>query len=135
MGDGCIFCAIAAGESPAEIVYEDEHTVAFMDINPWARGHAIVIPRRHARDLVEIEEADLTHTVIAAKHLAGRMREALGCEEVALWNSCGSAAGQVIPHLHLHLIPRYQGDPPVLPKHKRADPEDIATVAAALHAQ
>ena len=63
--DDCIFCKIVAGELPAEIVQEDEHTVAFMDINPWTRGHALVIPRRHSRNLYEIAEEDLDRTIEA----------------------------------------------------------------------
>jgi histidine triad (HIT) family protein len=129
--ESCIFCAISRGEAPAEIVDEDERTVAFMDINPWARGHALVIPRRHAENLLEIDEADLARTITTARRLAGRMREVLGCEQIVLWNACGAAAGQVVPHFHIHLIPRYAGDPPALPEPKRAEPEELARVAAA----
>ena len=59
--DDCIFCKIVAGELPAEIVDQDEHTVSFMDINPWTRGHALVIPRTHSRNLLEIDDDDLAH--------------------------------------------------------------------------
>ncbi len=72
MADDCIFCKIVAGELPAEIVQEDEHTVAFMDLNPWTRGHALVVPRRHSRNLYEIDDADLAHAGAAAKRLALR---------------------------------------------------------------
>ena len=70
MADDCIFCKIVAGELPAEMVQEDEHTVAFMDINPWTRGHALVIPRAHSKNLYEVDEEDLRHTASAAKRLA-----------------------------------------------------------------
>ena len=70
MPDDCIFCKIVAGELPAEIVQEDEHTIAFMDINPWTRGHALVIPRNHSRNLYDAPDEDLEHTVTAAKRLA-----------------------------------------------------------------
>ena len=70
MADDCIFCKIVAGELPSEIVQEDEHTIAFMDINPWTRGHALVIPRRHSRNLYEVEDADLAHAAAAAKRMA-----------------------------------------------------------------
>jgi histidine triad (HIT) family protein len=132
MAEDCIFCAIGAGDAPAEIVHEDEHTVAFMDINPWARGHVLVIPRRHATDLLQIDDADLAHTIVAAKRLARRMPEALGCEDVALWNSCGQAADQVILHFHIHLIPRYEGDTLPWPERERADPAVIAELASEL---
>ena len=65
--DDCIFCKIVAGELPAEIVQEDEHTLAFMDINPWTRGHALVIPRRHSRNLYEVDDEDLCNASVAAK--------------------------------------------------------------------
>ena len=72
MPDDCIFCKIVAGELPAEIVQEDEHTLAFMDINPWTRGHALVIPRNHSRNLYDAPDEDLERTVTAAKRLALR---------------------------------------------------------------
>jgi hypothetical protein len=75
VAEDCIFCKIVAGELPAERVREDEHTVAFMDLNPWTRGHALVIPRRHSKNLYEVPEEDLRHTAAAAKQLAERMRD------------------------------------------------------------
>jgi histidine triad (HIT) family protein len=76
--EDCIFCKIVAGEIPAQRVDEDEHTVAFMDLNPWTRGHALVIPREHSRNLYEAGDDDLAHTARAAKRLAIRMRDRLG---------------------------------------------------------
>ena len=78
--DDCIFCKIVAGELPARKVDEDEHTIAFMDINPWTRGHVLVIPRRHSRNLYDVNDDDLAHAGSAAKRLALRMRDALGCD-------------------------------------------------------
>ncbi len=114
-GEDCIFCKIVAGELPAERVAEDEHTIAFMDLNPWTRGHALVIPRNHSRNLYEVDPNDLSHTVAAAKRLAERMRDRLGCDGVNLLNSCEPAAWQTVFHLHFHVIPRYDGDPLRLP--------------------
>ncbi len=113
--DDCIFCKIVAGELPARKVDEDEHTIAFMDINPWTRGHALVIPREHTRNLYEVEPEQLAHTVTAAKRLAERMRDRLGCDGVNLLNSCEPAAWQTVFHLHVHVIPRYEDDPLKLP--------------------
>ena len=90
--DDCIFCKIVAGDLPAEVVQEDEHTIAFMDINPWTRGHALVIPRNHSRNLYEAPEEDLAHTIAAAKRLALGMRDALDCDGINLLNSCEPAA-------------------------------------------
>src|SRR3982751_2735851 len=111
----CLFCRIAAGELPSTIVDEDERTIAFMDINPATRGHALVIPRRHVTDLLEIGAEDLGAVAEAAKRLAGRAKAALGADGVNLLNSCGAVAWQTVFHFHLHVIPRYADDPLRLP--------------------
>jgi histidine triad (HIT) family protein len=129
----CIFCKIVAHELPATIVDEDERTVAFMDINPATRGHTLVVPRRHARDLLSIDPEDLCATAAAAQRLAGRMSERLGAAGVNVLNSCGAAAWQTVFHFHLHVIPRYDGDPLRLPWLPAAgDADEIATVAQEL---
>ena len=133
MAEDCLFCKIAAGEMDSEIVQEDEHTVAFMDINPWTRGHALVIPRRHSRNLYDIEDEDLHHTLSAAKRLALRMRDKLGCDGLNLLNSCEPAAWQTVFHFHVHVIPRYENDPLQLPtRPQQADQEQLAEVAEEL---
>ena len=111
---GCIFCAIVAGEAPAEIVDQDDATVSFMDIHPLQRGHALVVPRRHHANLLEIDPGDLTRVFAAARRLAARMKGRLGADGVLVLNSCGAAAGQVVMHLHLHVIPM-NGEPPPFP--------------------
>jgi histidine triad (HIT) family protein len=136
MADDCIFCAIASGEGPAEIVQEDEHTVAFMDINPWTRGHALVIPRAHTSNLLEIGEEDLARTMAAVKRLAGRMREALGCDGINVLNSTDEAAWQTVFHFHVHVIPRYEDDPLRLPGSPMDVGEDeVAQVARELRGE
>jgi histidine triad (HIT) family protein len=111
----CIFCKIVAGELPASIVDEDERTIAFMDIAPATRGHALVIPRAHSADLLSIGREDLGAVVLAAQRLGGRTKERLGADGVNLLNSCGLAAWQTVFHFHVHVIPRYDGDPLRLP--------------------
>jgi histidine triad (HIT) family protein len=131
----CIFCKIAAGELPATIVDEDERTISFMDIAPATRGHALVIPRAHARDLLTVGDADLTAVALAARRLAGRATERLGAQGVNLLNSCGAAAWQTVFHFHVHVIPRYSDDPLRLPWVPRAgDPEEIRAAAQELGA-
>jgi histidine triad (HIT) family protein len=125
----CIFCKIVAGELPATIVDEDDLTLSFMDINPATRGHALVVPRRHARDLLSIEPEDLTAVARAAARLAGRMPERLGAAGVNLLNSCGAAAWQTVFHFHVHVIPRYVDDPLRLPW--TPAPADAGEIAAA----
>jgi len=131
--DDCIFCKIAAGELPSTIVDEDERTIAFMDIAPATRGHALVIPREHSRDLLEVGPEDLKATILGAKRLAARARERLGADGVNLLNSCGAAAWQTVFHFHIHVIPRYEGDPLRLPWiPSSGDPEEIAAAAQEL---
>jgi histidine triad (HIT) family protein len=129
----CIFCKIITGELPGQIIDEDERTVAFMDISPATRGHALVVPRRHARDLLEIEPDELAATTLAAQRLARRIHERLGADGVNLLNSCGRAAWQTVFHFHVHVIPRYVDDPLRLPwVPAQGDAEEIAAAAAAL---
>ncbi len=129
----CIFCKIIAGELPGQIVDQDERTVAFMDIAPATRGHALVVPRSHARDLLEIDDEDLAATISAARRLARRISVHLEPDGVNLINSCGSAAWQTIFHFHIHVIPRYDGDPMRLPwTPAPGDADEIAAVAEAL---
>jgi histidine triad (HIT) family protein len=129
----CLFCKIVAGEIPAQIVHEDDRTVAFMDINPGSRGHLLVVPRRHARDLLEIDQEDLAATMGAAQHMAARVGERLDADGVNLLNCCGSAAWQTVFHFHVHVIPRYDGDPLRLPWiPEPGDSDEIAATAQAL---
>jgi histidine triad (HIT) family protein len=133
MAEDCIFCKIVAGELPAAKVDEDERTLAFMDINPWARGHALVIPKQHARDLGAIGEDDLAACAAMAKRVAGLQRERLGADGVNLLNAYGAAAWQSVFHFHFHVIPRYEGDPLRLPTTpQQADPDELAAVAEEL---
>jgi len=115
MASDCLFCGIVAGDVPAQIVDSDDHTVAFMDINPATPGHALVVPRVHSADLIEVSDEDLERTTVAARRLAKRMRAALEPAGFNILNSCGSAAWQTIYHFHLHVIPRYEDDPLKLP--------------------
>ncbi len=129
----CIFCKIVAGELPAQVIDEDERTLAFMDINPATAGHALVIPRRHYRNLLEISAEDLSATAVAAQRLAQRVNERLGADGVNLLNSCGPAAWQTVFHFHLHVIPRYDDDPLRLPwTPAPGDADEIASVAERL---
>ena len=126
----CIFCKIVAGELPAQIVDEDELTVTFMDINPATRGHMLAIPRRHSRDLLEIEREDLEAVAVAAQRAARKAHDRLGPDGVNLLNSQGQAAWQTVFHFHIHIIPRYEGDPLRLPwTPGPGDPDEIAAAA------
>lgn len=127
----CLFCKIVAGELPATSVGEDERTVAFMDINPATRGHALVVPRAHAADLLEVSDDDLEACALAARRLAARMKERLGADGINLLNSCGSVAWQTVFHFHVHVIPRYDDDPLRLPWIRGPGDEDEIKAAGA----
>jgi len=129
----CTFCKILSGELPATIVDEDERTIAFMDIAPATRGHALVIPRAHAPDLLSVGTEDLCAVAVATRRLAARARERLGADGINLLNSCGAAAWQTVFHFHVHVIPRYHDDPLRLPWVPSAgDPTEIAAAAQQL---
>ena len=106
----CIFCKIIAGDLPSTIVDEDERTLAFMDIAPATRGHALVVPRAHSADLLEVEREDLCAVAAASQRLAARMKERLSADGINLLNACGAVAFQSVFHFHVLVIPRYQGD-------------------------
>jgi histidine triad (HIT) family protein len=129
----CLFCKIIAGEIPGQIIDEDDRTVSFMDINPATRGHALVVPKNHVANVLEVEPEDLAATALAAQRLAQRATERLGADGVNLLNSCGSAAWQTVFHLHIHVIPRYSDDPLRLPWIPApGDADEIAATAEQL---
>lgn len=129
----CLFCKIVAGDLPATRVHEDERTIAFMDINPATRGHLLVVPREHSADLFAIDPDDLTACALVAQQLAERVRERLGADGVNLLNAAGTVAWQTVLHFHVHVIPRYEGDPLRLPwSPAPGDREEIAAAAQEL---
>jgi histidine triad (HIT) family protein len=132
----CLFCGIVAGTIPSETIDSDERTVAFMDINPATAGHALVVPRQHSADLLEIGEDDLAATALAAQRLARRMKDVLGADGINLINACGAAAWQTVFHFHIHVVPRYEGDPLKLPwVPETGDSNEIAQVAKRLRGE
>jgi histidine triad (HIT) family protein len=133
MAADCLFCAIVDGSVPSQMVDSDERTVAFMDIAPATPGHALVVPRKHSADLLEIERDDLSATMLASQRLARRMKDALEADGIDLINASGAAAWQTVFHFHIHVVPRYEDDPLKLPWiPKEGDPDEIAKIAARL---
>jgi histidine triad (HIT) family protein len=132
----CLFCGIIAGSIPSQTIDSDERTVAFMDINPATPGHALVVPRVHSADLLEIFSEDLTATALAAQRLAQRMKDVLEADGINLINACGAAAWQTVFHFHIHVVPRYEDDPLKLPwVPAPGDSNEIAAVAAKLRGE
>ncbi|MBW2317648.1 MAG: HIT family protein [Deltaproteobacteria bacterium] len=106
----CIFCKIIGGEIPSEKVYEDDKVFAFMDINPLNDGHVLIIPKSHAGTIHEIGEDDFLAVMSATHKLAAAVRKALNPDGINLLQLNGKAANQVVPHLHVHIVPRWSGD-------------------------
>lgn len=109
MSDFCIFCAIAAGDADASIVYEDAHAVAFLDVNPLTTGHTLVIPRRHVPDLLHADGV-VAEIGLALEATAALLVDRLGSDGLNVFQATGGAAGQTVFHLHFHLLPRTAGD-------------------------
>ena len=126
----CLFCRIIAGELSSTRVDEDERTIAFMDINPATRGHVLVVPREHSRDLLAIGDEDLAAVGRMGRKVAQRQKDRLGADGVNLLNSCGKPAWQTVFHFHLHVIPRYAGDPLRLPWEPAPGDRDEISAAA-----
>lgn len=133
--EGCVFCQIVQGQIPCFKVYEDDRVLAFADINPITRGHTLIIPKAHAENLWEIEEADLLAVQRAAKKIAAAMRDSLKPDGIACLQLNGRAVNQVVMHYHFHLIPRSSTDPELkmtawelIP----GDMDDIKQTAAAI---
>jgi histidine triad (HIT) family protein len=131
----CLFCKIVAGEIPSYKIDEDDKTLAFMDINPWTRGHALVIPKEHSRNLYDAPADDLGATIATAQRIAQRARDRLGCDGVNLLQSSEPVAMQTIFHTHIHVIPRYNDDGLRMPAHPQpADEEELKALAEDLRA-
>lgn len=109
--ENCIFCKIIAGEIPSSRIYEDDCCIATLDINPAAPGHTLIIPKEHHQDLTdETSEKLLGHLFKTAAQIGLRQKERLGADGFNVIQNNGEAAGQSVPHLHVHVIPRFMGD-------------------------
>ena len=107
MKNDCVFCAIAAHEIPCFKIYEDERSIAFLDINPFSTGHALVVPKRHFAGLADIDGDELASLVEVTRKVASRIKEVLQCDGFNILQNNGEAAGQTVKHIHFHIVPRY----------------------------
>ncbi|MGK3207097.1 HIT family protein [Amycolatopsis sp. MEPSY49] len=132
----CVFCAIFAGRAPAAFVHEDDEFVAIVDLRPVTTGHLLVLPRTHHEDLASLPPAVGVRMFGIAHELAAALRRPdLRCEGINLFLADGEAAGQEIPHVHLHVIPRHTGDGFTLAADWRVrDRGELAEVAAKVRA-
>ena len=106
----CVFCKIVADEIPSFKLFEDEATLAFMDINPANEGHALVIPKEHATDLYAVSDEALARTTVTAKKVAAALARTLNPDGLNLVQCNGAAAAQSVMHFHVHVLPRVKDD-------------------------
>jgi len=109
----CPFCEIAKGAIPAKKVYEDENTIAFLDINPRNPGHTLVVPKKHFATILDIPVEDAGELFKAVKKIAVAVQSGMKAQGVSISQSNGSAAGQLVPHMHFHVIPRFLSEGPM----------------------
>ena len=132
----CPFCEITAGRLPAAVVYRDDKVLAFMDQAPRNPGHMLVIPLEHAENFLAIPAATMHAMTDAAKRIAEALpRAGLKCEGFNLLMNTGKAADQTVFHAHLHIIPRYTGEPPPKYPNDKVPLAELEAVAAKIRAQ
>lgn len=110
MNSNCIFCKIIEGEIPSVSVYEDEDFKAILDVAPSARGHVIILPKKHAANIFELPDEYVSKVMVVAKKIAKAVKETYHCDGVNILQNNGEAAGQTVFHFHVHVIPRFKGD-------------------------
>jgi histidine triad (HIT) family protein len=110
MRNDCVFCAIVDGEIPSFKIYEDEKALAFLDINPFSFGHALVVPKIHREGLLDAQDDELARLMAAVKKVAARIKAELKCDGFNILQNNGEAAGQTVKHIHFHIIPRRAGE-------------------------
>ncbi|MBE1587220.1 HIT family protein [Nonomuraea angiospora] len=103
----CVFCRIVEGVEPSQTIHEDDHTIAFLNLAPATRGHTLVVPRAHHRDLADIPPDEAAHVMRATVEVSRRLAGALGARGVNLWHASGETAWQSVFHFHVHVVPRY----------------------------
>lgn len=108
--ENCIFCKIANGDIPSKTIYEDEDFRVLLDLGPATKGHALILPKNHYKNLYELPDETAAKVMVLAKKMAAQMTEKLGCDGFNLVQNNNEAAGQTVFHFHLHLIPRYKDD-------------------------
>ncbi|MEI6808685.1 MAG: HIT family protein [bacterium] len=132
MSDDCVFCKIAAGMIPSVKVHEDEHVLVFMDIGPVTKGHSLVIPKAHHDPIINVPVSLLQKVIAVVQQVARAQLDGLGADGVNVTQANGEIAGQVIPHVHFHVIPRFKDDPHswTCPQRKYDSDEEMGQYAA-----
>lgn len=110
MKDNCIFCKIIQGEIPSNTVYEDANFKAILDISPANKGHVIILAKKHVENVFEIEDSLAEKVFPVVSKVAKAVKKTLNCDGINILQNNGTAAGQTVFHIHIHIIPRYDGD-------------------------
>ena len=128
MKNDCIFCAIACGEIPSFKIYEDDLVLAYLDINPFTKGHTLVIPKEHSAGLLDTPDGTLAEIVSRVKKVAAHLKDALPCDGFNILQNNGTAAGQTVMHVHFHIVPRYGSEELAFANHK-GDMDELKALA------
>ena len=129
MEENCIFCKILKGDIPSTVVYEDELFKAILDVNPAARGHVIILTKKHVPNIFELPQEEALGIMSVAKKIACALQKAYSCDGVNILQNNGEAAGQTVFHLHVHVIPRFKGDTVNIGWKPGEMPEDMEAIA------
>ena len=133
MKNDCVFCAIAEGEIPSFKVYEDDLVLAYLDINPFTEGHTLVIPKAHSTGLLDTPAETLREIIVRVQKIAAHIKESLPCEGFNILQNNGVAAGQTVPHVHFHIVPRVgAGDGEIAFANHAGDMEHLKILAERL---
>lgn len=133
--DNCIFCKIANGEIPSNTVYEDDFCRVILDLSPAAKGHALILPKDHCKDLTELPEKDCGSALYLAGKIGSAMKKSLDCAGFNVVQNNGEAAGQTVFHFHMHIIPRYANGPQMVAwEPGTSEPAEQAEIAAKISA-
>lgn len=128
MKNDCVFCAIAAGEIPSFKVYEDELVLAYLDINPFSKGHTLVIPKEHSTGLLDTSDETLSALISRVRKVAAHLKSVLSCDGFNILQNNGEAAGQTVMHIHFHIVPRY-GKEEIRFTSRKGDMEELKALA------
>lgn len=131
--ENCIFCKIANGEIPSETIFEDDTFRVILDLNPASKGHALIIPKQHCRDVCDLDNDIAAKVLPLAAKMGMAMKKALGCVGFNLVQNNGDAAGQTVFHFHVHIIPRYEDGPAMVTwEPGTAGPEELSQTGASI---
>lgn len=130
--DDCIFCKIVRKEIPADIVYEGPHTLAFLDVKPNAKGHTLVIPKKHAANIFDVDQETLAQTMETVRIIAPAVRDGVEAKGVHINSNHGREAGQIVDHIHFHIIPRHARSEFEFWGHRDIDPKEAKEVSEAI---